>query len=79
MSANVPAHVSPVSVGFGPAGINERLCLHPCSGQLRYRRSASAVFYCYLLIGGIVEPFHTKDEGQVLPAFSLLRIEWDRI
>lgn len=68
MSANVPVRVTPASVCRGPPGLNGRALLAPCtdsSGQLRYRSSASAVFYCYLLIGGTAESFYTKDEGDV--------------
>lgn len=38
-----------------------------------------AVFYCYLLIEGMLESFYTKDGDVFLPAVSLLRIEWNRI
>lgn len=45
-----------------------------CSKQLHYQSSMSAIFYCYLLIGGIGKGiFH---QGCAIPFFSALKRRW---
>lgn len=74
MSANVPMSALPLSaVPFrlkwtSFAHTHEQLHCHSLT-----------VFYCYLLIEGMLESFYTKDGDVFLPAVSLLRIEWNRI